>query len=256
MSKNPVNEFIKQLGSLDRSRSDREKFQDLLELAYCAFAKPTAPTPERADALEARYMSIVNRYQDKDTIRAYPDLIGMAWDAEKDGGVDFLGEASAQLNALNASQGQFFTPYSVSRMMAEMQLDDISTVIEREGYVTLLEPACGAGGMVLAASDVFEQKGFRLDQHLLVQAVDVSPLCFYMAFLQLTWRGVAANVVRGNSLSLETFESAWTLAAFQFHAHHGHLSFAKPSQTNPADNASPTKTPDPAPGAYTQLSLF
>lgn len=254
---NTVKEFLKRLSQLDRSRSDREKFQDLLELAYCAFAKTTAPTPERADELETRYMSIVNRYQDKDTIRAYPDLIGMAWKAVQGGGVDFFGDVSAQLNVLNASQGQFFTPYNLCRMMAEMQLSDIGGVIEREGYVTLSEPACGAGALVLAAADVFEQQGFRLDQHLLVQAVDVSPLCYYMAFLQLSWRGVAAHVVRGNSLSLETFESAWTPAAvFGFYAHHGHVSFDKPTQTDARENGSPTTPENAVPGPYVQLPLF
>jgi hypothetical protein len=106
----PVKEFIKRLTKLDPSRSVYDKFRDLCELAYCSLAKRTAPNPERAEELEARYMSIVNRYQNKDTIRAYPELVGIGWNAVLDGGIDFLGTVAGQLEILDARNGQFFTP--------------------------------------------------------------------------------------------------------------------------------------------------
>lgn len=224
----PAKEFVKLLSSLDRSRRTYEKFRDLLELGYCAFAKLTAPTEERADQLEAQYMSIVNRYEDKDAIRAYPDLLGIAWNAVKDGGVDFLGKVSGELEVLDSDKGQFFTPYEVSKMMAAMTLGDMGDVVAHEGYVTIGEPAAGAGGMVLAAADVLAEQGYTPGIHMLVHAVDVSQMAYHMCFLQLTWRGIPAYVERANSLSLEHFEGAWTPPVFGFVQHHGHLSFNKP----------------------------
>lgn len=212
--------FIKGLEKLDRSRSISEKFRDLMELGYCAFAKPAA-SPDRAEQLEARYMAIVNRYADKDTIRAYPDLLGLAWETVAAGGNDFLGQVSGELSVLDARNGQFFTPYAVSRFMAEIGLDGLERVIEEKGYFTLSEPACGAGGMVLAAADKLERMGYNPAIHMLVQAVDVSPLAYYMAYLQMTWRGIAGSVIRGNTLSMEVFESAWTLSTFAFQQYHG-----------------------------------
>lgn len=233
-------QFIKLLNGADRSRSTRESFQDFCELAYCALAKLTAPTKERADELEARYMQIVGRYRDLNTIREiYPHMMAIAMEAVMDGGVDFLGEVAGELEILDKRQEQFFTPYPVAKMMARMTLDDVGSFIERKGYIQMGEPAVGAGVMVLAAADVITELGFNPCIHMLVEAVDISPLAYYMCYLQLTWRGVPAHVIRGNSLSMEVFESAWTLPAFMFHDYHGHLSFhreeveSQPMQAQP-----------------------
>lgn len=215
-----VKAFINGLEKLDRSRSIGEKFRDLMELGYCAFAKRAA-SGNRADQLEARYMSIVNRYSDKDTIRAYPELIALAWETVASGRNDFLGHVSGQIAVLDARNGQFFTPYAVSRLMAELTVDGVDHIIQQRGYITVSEPACGAGGMVLAVADKLEHMGYNPTLHMLVQAIDVSALAYYMAYLQLTWRGLAAAVIRGNTLSLEVFESAWTIGAAAFFDHHG-----------------------------------
>ena len=223
MTRPSTQTFIRGLEKLDYSRSVGEKFRDLMEMAYCAHAKLMAPDTERANELEARYMGIVNRYQDKDTVRAYPELLKIAWDAVEEGGCDFLGQVSSELSVLDERHGQFFTPYEVSSFLAQIGLDGLESVIEEKGYFTLSEPACGAGGMVLAAADVLQRLGYEPSLHMLVQAVDVSPLAYYMAYLQLTWRGVAAAVIRGNTLSMEHFEGAWTIGAKRFHQRHGHL---------------------------------
>ena len=214
--------FITQLGELDRSKSEREKFRDFIELVYCAYAKLTAPDDERAEALEARYMGIVETYRDKDAVRAYPRFLATAA-LEAARGRDFLGEVAAELGLLDARAGQFFTPSSVCRLMAEITMGDPGPLIEAEGFMTLVEPAVGGGGMVLAAADVLERGGYEPGRHMLVNAVDVSPLCYQMCFLQLTWRGVPALVERANSLSLERFEASWTPATGAFYAEHGRL---------------------------------
>lgn len=250
------------LERLDRSRSVSEKFRDLMEMAYCAHAKLMAPTTERAEQLEARYMKIVNGYQDKDTIRAYPDLLAIAWKTVEMGGCDFLGEVSSELAVLDARNGQFFTPYNVSNMIARMNLDGIEPVIEHKGYITVQEPSCGAGGMVLAMADQLEYMGYDRTLHMLVEAIDVASLPFYMCYLQLTWRGISAHVVRGNTLSLERFESAWTITARLFKSVHGHL-FDEPEnaiQRVPTPQpAMPAIEPEPVFEPYAepvQLTLF
>jgi type I restriction-modification system DNA methylase subunit len=241
--------FIKRLHELDRAKSTYEKFRDFCELAYCAYAKLTAD-PDRAESLETRYMQIVGTYQDKDTVRAYPELLAMAWDAV-DGGQDFLGSVASILEVLDARNGQFMTPQSVSRMMAEMLLHDAGQIIEEKGYITLNEPAAGSGGMVLAAADVLTTQGFNPALNMLVQAIDISPLCFHMCYVQLTIREIPALVVRANTLSQEWFEAAWTPATMLFYEHHGHLF---PQEREPEDKE-PPPTPNP-PERPRQLPLF
>lgn len=260
-------QFIKLLNSAGRSsRTTGEAFRDFCELAYCAFAQRTIGVPkEAAEALEERYMRIVRTYPERElnTIReTYPEMLAIAQLAVIDGGTDFLGEVAGQLEILDKRQEQFFTPYSVAKMMARMNLEGLQPVIEQDRYFTLAEPACGSGVMVLAAADVVQELGFNPCINMLVHAVDLSPMAYYMAYLQLTWRGIPAQVFRANTLSLETFESAWTLGATMFHDYHGHLSFKKhevvastpePQPVAQLPAAEPKRESEPA---LVQLSLF
>jgi hypothetical protein len=214
--------FVKELSRLDSSKTVTEKFRDFCELAYCAYAKLTAINEEQANALENRYMQIVSTYPDKDTIRAYPALIGQAYIAVNQG-EDFLGHVAAEIGALDVRAGQFFTPLHVCQLMAEIGLVEAGSLIMNQGFITLNEPTAGAGAMVLAAADVLERQGFDPRIHLIVKAQDISQLCFHMCFLQLTFRAIPALVERANTLSMEVFESAWTPASFVFHSKHGGL---------------------------------
>lgn len=256
-----VKTWVKKLEQLDRSKSIREKFRDFCEMAYCAIAKTTAPTPERADDLEARYMQIVGTYQDKDAVRAYPELLAMVAQGV-DSGWDMLGLISSELNALDAGLGQFFTPMEVSLMMAQMLLGDVGSLIEQQGYITVSEPAAGAGGMVLAAATVLREQGFDPARHMLVWAVDVGHLAFQMCYIQLALAGIAAYVERADTLRLEHFTGAWTPAALIFHSAHGHLDFGHHRQaagesenanTSVSPEANPPTEPEETP---VQLSLF
>jgi hypothetical protein len=239
--------FIQKLRALEPHKTPFEKFRDLCELAFCAYAKPTAPTAERAQTLEDRYMQIVRTYRDKDTVRAYPELLAMALVAISAGGCDFLGQVATELEILHAQNGQFFTPYEVARAMATMTLVDVKPTIEEHGFITICEPASGAGGMVLACADTLADQGFDPSLHMLVQATDIASLCYHMTFLQLTMRGIAANVEHGNSLSLETFDHAWTPPTVAFYAHHGKL--FPPGHAKAAEPAPPRTSPK-------QLSLL
>lgn len=230
--KDCVKAFIKRITALDREKSPYDTFRDFCEMAFCAYAKTTAPTPERAQELEDRYMQIVGTYRNKDTVRVYPDLLGLAANAIQQG-CDFLGSVATEMEILNAQIGQFFTPYEVARFMAMMSLEGAAELIEKNGFLTLQEPASGAGGMVLAAAQALQDNGFDPGLHMLVNAIDVSPLCFHMTFLQLTLRGIPALVEHGNTLSDERFARAWTPATTAFWLHHGRLFPEAPAATTP-----------------------
>jgi hypothetical protein len=248
-----VTAFIKRIEQLDREKNAYDKFRDFCELAYCALAKQTA-AEDRAQRLEDRYMQIVGTYRNKDTVRAYPELLAIAAGAIAQGGCDFLGSAATQMEVLNAGIGQFFTPYDVSRMIAEMTLQDAGPLIEANGFVTVSEPASGAGGMVLAAADALQQQGFDPSLHMLVNAVDLSPLCYHMTFLQLSLRGIPALVEHANSLSVERFERAWTPAAVPFYARHRKLFPA--AELKDVEPPAPRVEPTPISGDGFQFDLF
>ena len=152
-SQDAVTDFIKRLTALDAEKSPYDKVRDFWALAFCAKAKRMAQTPERADELEERYMQIVGSYRDREPIRVYPKLLAIAAEALRQGGCDFLGSVATRMEVLNAQLGQFFTPYDLARLMASISLENAAGIIAEKGFLTLQEPASGAGGMVLAAAD-------------------------------------------------------------------------------------------------------
>jgi hypothetical protein len=221
-----ISEFVKTLNSIDQSKRRSEVFADFCELAFCSLAKVASPFEDQREALETQYMGVVARYTNKDDVRKMPELLGMMMEAIHIGGIDFLGAVAGELGALDAYLGQFFTPYEVSRLMTEMNFSGIGAVIEKEGFVTVSEPAAGAGGMLLAVADKVEELGYDPALHLWVEAIELSRSTFHMAFLQINCRGIAGKVINGNSLSLETYTMAYTAGAAVFLNEHGHP-FAK-----------------------------
>ena len=212
-------QFIKVFASLSRQRERHEVLADFLELASCAIRKKTLPPGADADAIEARYMAVVGRNKPED-VRAMPELLGITALAVQDGGCDFLGQVVVELELPSQHMGQFFTPYDVSRMIAELTFDTVDEIIAEQGFVTVQEPACGAGGMIVAAADVLAAKGFDIARQLYVDATDIAPLCFKMSYVQASLRGIPGVIRHGNTLSLEMFEQAVTPAFLGFYATH------------------------------------
>lgn len=216
-----VKDFVRVLSETDRSRTTTETFRDWAEMAYCALAERACANPAKAEKLESQFAEIEARYKPADR-RRMGELLGIAVLALNKGGVDFLGQVAAEIGALDARLGQFFTPYEISRMMSELTLTDAPALIKERGFITLDEPAAGAGGMVLAAADTLEEKGFDPERHVWVRATELSRSTFHMAYIQITARGVAGVVIHGNSISREIFDTAYTAAAPVFVAANGH----------------------------------
>ncbi|UWR62790.1 SAM-dependent methyltransferase [Phaeobacter inhibens] len=216
-----VKEFVRLLNDIDRSKHRSEVFADFCEMSYCALAKKASPFPDQRETLEAQYMSVVARYRNKDDVRKMPEMVGIALGEIGNGGCDFLGMAAGELEVLDAKLGQFFTPYEVSRMMAEISLTDVDEKIAEQGFITVQEPAAGAGGMLLAVADVIEGKGLNLETSIWIEAVELSRPTYHMCYVQCAARGLAGKIICGNSLSLEVFTGAYTAAASVFFAANG-----------------------------------
>jgi hypothetical protein len=270
--------FIKAFESLAHHRERHDVLSDFLDMAVCAIRKTTLPSGPAADAIEGQYMAVVKRNAPED-VRKIPELLGITALAVQEGGCDFLGQVAGDLELINGHMGQFFTPYDVSRMIAELTLDTVDEIIAEQGFVTIQEPACGAGGMIIAAADVLARKGYDIGQQLYVDATDISPMCFKMSYLQASLRGIPATIRRGNTLSREMFDQAHTPAFLPFYLTHretfdawqrgegrGAVSYdAEMTAPDPgADEVKPTpelrplpERPSIQPTTYTgQLSLF
>ncbi len=125
--------------------------------------------------------------------------------AEPDGVFDdYLGRLYMFSGTSSSSAGQFFTPYSVAKLCAEMTIN--TKDISNQQIITLNEPTCGSGGMVLAGVEVLRNKGINYADRLLVVCGDLDKRCVHMAYLQLALAGVPAIILHQNALTLETWD--------------------------------------------------
>lgn len=130
---------------------------------------------------------------------------------KKVGFCDLIGELFGNMDLLNKEYGQFFTPYPISRLMA--QLNGIGRD-KKEGIYTVLDPTCGAGGMLVACADVLNSAGIDLKETFYT-GCDIDRFCVAMTYMQLCEYGLAAVVKWCDSLMDETWE-IWETPALVF----------------------------------------
>ena len=167
---------------------------------------------EKSPENEQRYHEILKRYPEKATI-AFADLLGIVVLALEEQPRDFLGECYHALELHNQYKGQFFTPYHVSMAMAEIALQGIEDHIKAKGYVTLNEPCCGSGAMVIAAYEMLKKRKINPTSSMWVVAQDIDHKCCCMAYIQMTLLAIPGVVVWGDTLILENREQ-WLTSGF------------------------------------------
>lgn len=124
---------------------------------------------------------------------------------------DILGEIFMELDLGSKWKGQFFTPMTVCKAMADMTIADtknLEKIIKEKGHFTVLEPACGGGALIIALAVEIKKEGFNYQECMKVTAVDLDLKAVCMCYIQLSLLGIPAIVVHGNSLTQETF-STW-----------------------------------------------
>lgn len=82
--------------------------------------------------------------------------------------------------------GQYFTPWPICVLMAQMVMHDSAQQLARQGYVTLNDPCCGSGAMLLAGKSVLAAEyGREAAQAVRCSGQDIDALCVTMATIQL-----------------------------------------------------------------------
>lgn len=117
---------------------------------------------------------------------------------------DILGNIFEQLGSSKAL-GQDFTPPSICRLMAGL----IGAPTEKK-IITLNEPSCGSGSMILAYAELMQSHGRNYCSELVVLAQDIDIQCVLMTYIQLSLYGVPAVVLHGNTITVEEFDRWYT----------------------------------------------
>lgn len=191
-----LKEFISKLHNLDKARRVNEVFKDFLILCTCSLAQPFY----RSHEIEQRYLNTVKQYT-KEQAEGFSKLLAFLVMPLEEKHQDFLGQAYMRLNLGNVATGQFFTPYHVSKMMSEICFTDIEKQLEEKDFITLAEPCCGSGGMIIAYAETLKEQGYNYQHQFFVEAIDIDEMCFMITYIQLTLLGIPARVMLGDSLA-------------------------------------------------------
>lgn len=163
------------------------------------------PTGHR-EAREALYQQAAAKYKPGE-VEIFAQLFGLltlnmeAAIAENDYG-DFMGELFMELELGNKLGGQFFTPYSVCRMMAETAwTDELAGALERDGWISVNDCACGGGAMLIGFAQACRERGVNFQQDVLFVGQDIDTTTALMCYIQLSLLGCPGYVIIGNTLT-------------------------------------------------------
>ena len=131
------------------------------------------------------------------------EMLGEVVEAmEVDPEQDFLGELFMMCEFGNDAGGQFFTPYSVCRAMAAINMsDEIKDQIQERGFVSCNDCACGAGALLVAFANECKRREVNYQTSVMFVAQDIDYLAACMCYLQMSLLGLPGYVYVGNTLT-------------------------------------------------------
>ena len=204
-----VREIVKQFETIGYRHGISTVFDDYLIIASCMISNVIDKV--HFEEREALYMRTIKKYS-KEEIQKYVELPAMVINALEHDlySTDLLGEMFHCLNQSNSRNGQFFTPKHVADFMAEIMIGPKCDEIESRGHITICEPTCGSGVMVIAAANSLYKNHYNPSQNMCVLACDNDIRCARMAYIQLSYLGIPAVVVHGDSLAMDEYERFYT----------------------------------------------
>ena len=203
--------FIKTFNSIALHKHRYEVFSDFIKMSAIALHNAIV----KAEHLEKEYLEIVGKYK-KEEVDQFPLLLANLIELLEPEPIDILGSLYMELELSSNHTGQFFSPSPIAQLMAKIAHGGQLNMLEEKAFITLSEPACGAGGMVLAFAKEMLHHGYNPAERLWVQCVDIDRVAAMMCYVQLSLWNIPAQVIVGNSLTLEHREIFYTPAHYLF----------------------------------------
>jgi hypothetical protein len=184
--------YRKIIESIARTRSSQlQVFADFCRMSACALSLLKR---------EPEYLEIAGRYTRDELSDISQALANLVNEMEEKPFTDILGDYYLEVASHSSKQarGEFYTPPQISKLMAGM-LFNVEAVKAKGVPITVNEPACGSGGMVLAVAELFAPDSVDL---LRVTCQDINPLSADMTFINTTLWGIPAQVILGDTIRM------------------------------------------------------
>lgn len=192
-------EFLDVFRTLCRSRSSWQVWADLMSVFACILSNAVDRSGKHYGPREREYGECIRRLGG---VEVPAKLFAVIVEAlERNPEQDFLGKMYMNLELGNHWKGQFFTPYNICKMMSEMIIGNAAAEIGRRGYVSICDPACGAGATLIAAANTLHRQREDFQHHVLFVGQDIDRVAAQMCYIQLSLLGCAGYICVGNTLT-------------------------------------------------------
>lgn len=196
-------DFMKAFKTLAHRNHPFTIWSDFITMTACAISN--ALDKSHFEKREALYLETVKKYNEKE-LSLFMKLYALTIDSlDANPDQDFLGTIFMELDIRWKNQGQFFTPYQICAMKAQIATEMAVEKIEETGYFSISDPFCGAGATLIAAVNEIKKrldgKGMNYQNHILVSGQDIDPIAARMCYIQLSLLGVAGYVKEGDVMT-------------------------------------------------------
>jgi len=168
-------------------------FRDFIILSACTISNSVDKS--QWERREKVYMDTIEKYT-RDEANKIAEMLALMTLAYENRMGDFIGELYMTMEFGNKHVGQFFTPYHVSRLISHMTYKSKRD----EQVITLNEPSCGSGGMIVAFAEAMrvDDRNYQTDLRVVCNDLDYDAV--RMCYVQLSLLGVDAVVYQKNTL--------------------------------------------------------
>ena len=192
-------EFLDRFNTLCRSRNSWQVWSDVITTMACALANSVNKENSDFQKREDEYKECIERLGGVQVPSEMFALMTMALDENPE--QDFLGSMFMKLELGSHWKGQFFTPYNICKLMAEINCEELATQIEEKGWVSVNDCACGAGATLIGMVNAMRLRNVNFQNHALFVAQDIDRVAAMMCFIQLSLLGCSGYVVVADTLT-------------------------------------------------------
>ena len=206
------NAFKKLLPTVSNAHSPSDIFRDVCRIFSLSLRGTVTIDKTERDEIESMYASLAGRFG-PDGMKKVGAMFAHLVEALELKRSDFLGHVYEDLNATVKNFGQYFTPDSVSSMMAKITFAERP---EPGRIVKMNDCACGAGALLIEGAEAFVEAGGRQGD-ILILAEDLDATACCIVYTQLSLLGYPAVVRHMDSLAMKVYEGPWYTPGYFLH---------------------------------------
>ena len=140
--------IIKTIQSMSGSYAPYNIFSDWVEMSALAIQNTCCINHDKIwQDREKQYLDIAKKYSSEELSLMVRMLAWLTDELEEEYS-DVLGSIYMEGGMGSKYTGQFFTPFHLSELCARMSVNLEN--LPKEGHISLNEPSCGGGGMIIA----------------------------------------------------------------------------------------------------------